>query len=123
MREFTDAIWNSPSMSSSYAYPPPQQQQNEPYRASPTASHVSLPSLSLPPIRSIDPRQPQQQQQAQPQGQQAMGSPLQPPVAPMGQYYPNQGQTLPPPQQHPNVTSSPHNPPLRYPLPAPDGRI
>src|SRR5204863_6776460 len=97
----------SPSMSSSYAYPPPQQQQNEPYRASPTGSHVSLPSLSLPPIRSIDPRQPQQQQQPQqqpqPQGQQAMGSPLQPPVPQMGQYYHNQGQTLPRPQQHPNV--------------------
>ncbi|KAI9814434.1 MAG: hypothetical protein M1827_003290 [Pycnora praestabilis] len=109
----------SPSISA-YAYPPPQQGQNvEPYRASPTGSHVSLPSLNLPPIRSIDPRQQQQQ------GQVAMGSPLQPPpVAQMGQYYHNQGQSLPPPQQHPNVTSSPHDhQPLRYPLPAPDGRI
>lgn len=127
----------SPSMSA-YAYPPPNQTQTvEPYRASPTGSHVSLPSLNLPPIRSIDPRQqqqqqpqPQQQQQQQPQQQQSqsqqvgqapIGSPLPHPVAQMGQYYHNQGQSLPPPQ-HPNVTSSPHNSAMRYPLPA-DGRI
>jgi len=127
----------SPSMSA-YAYPPPNQTQAvEPYRASPTGSHVSLPSLNLPPIRSIDPRQ-QQQQQQQPQpqaqqlqqtqqplpqqvGQAPIGSPLPPPVAQMSQYYHNQGQSLPPPQ-HANVTSSPHNPAMRYPLPA-DGRI
>ncbi|KAI9791780.1 MAG: hypothetical protein M1833_001339 [Piccolia ochrophora] len=115
----------SPSMSA-YAYPPPQQQQQqqpqapqqtvESYRASPTGSHVSLPSLSLPPIRAIDPRNP-------PQGQAPMGSPLPPPVAPMGGYYPQQGQSLPPPQQHINVTSSPHNQGVRYPISAPDGRI
>ncbi|KAH0542746.1 hypothetical protein FGG08_002885 [Glutinoglossum americanum] len=105
----------SPSMSA-YAYPPPQQQQAvEPYRASPTGSHVSLPSISLPPIRSLDPRQQQ--------GPASLGSPLPPPAAPMGAYYHNQQQSLPPPQQHPNVTSSPHHQPLRYPLPAPDGRI
>jgi hypothetical protein len=105
----------SPSMSA-YAYPPPQQQQAvEPYRASPTGSHVSLPSLNLPPIRSLDPRQQQ--------GPASLGSPLPPPAAPMGAYYHNQQQSLPPPQQHPNVTSSPHHQPLRYPLPAPDGRI
>ncbi|KAI9864796.1 MAG: hypothetical protein M1813_002566 [Trichoglossum hirsutum] len=101
---------------SAYAYPPPQQQQAvEPYRASPTGSHVSLPSLNLPPIRSLDPRQQQ--------GPAPLGSPLPPPAAPMGAYYHNQQQSLPPPQQHPNVTSSPHHQPLRYPLPAPDGRI
>ncbi|KAI9836122.1 MAG: hypothetical protein M1837_003456 [Sclerophora amabilis] len=106
----------SPSMSA-YAYPPPQQQQTvEPYRASPTGSHVSLPNLSLPPIRSIDPRPHQQ-------GQAPMGSPLPPPVAQMGNYYHGPGQPMPHPQQHPNITSSPHNQPLRYPLPAPDGRI
>ncbi|KAI9839971.1 MAG: hypothetical protein M1819_000163 [Sarea resinae] len=120
----------SPSMST-YAYPPPQQQQNvEPYRASPTGSHVSLPSLNLPPIRAMDGQQTQQQQAAQQQqqrsqqqqqpGQPQMGSPLPPPVAPMG-YYPAQGQL--PPGQHPNVTSSPHNQQMRYPIPAPDGRI
>lgn len=105
----------SPSMSA-YAYPPPQQQQAvEPYRASPTGSHVSLPSLNLPPIRHInDPRNPQP-------GQAPMGSPLPPPGAPMTGYYP---QSLPAPQHAMNVTSSPHNQqPLRYPLPQPDGRI
>ena len=35
-------------------------------------------------------------------------------------YYP---QSLPPPQHAMGVTSSPHNQPLRYPLPQPDGRI
>lgn len=137
----------SPSMSA-YAYPPPTQGQGtEPYRASPTGSNVSLPSLSLPPIRTIDGRpqsqqsqqqqqqqqqqvQQQQQQQQQPStpqqqqqpgGQVPMGSGLPPPMAGMGQYYHNQGQSLPTPQ-HMNVTSDP-NQPLRYPLPPPDGRI
>ncbi|KAI9848121.1 MAG: hypothetical protein M1838_000646 [Thelocarpon superellum] len=104
----------SPSMSA-YAYPPPQQQQAvEPYRASPTGSHVSLPSLNLPPLRHIGgPGNPQP-------GQAPMGSPLPPPTAPMTGYYP---QSLPPPQHAMGVTSSPHNQPLRYPLPQPDGRI
>ncbi|KAI9815910.1 MAG: hypothetical protein M1832_005221, partial [Thelocarpon impressellum] len=108
----------SPSMSA-YAYPQPQQQQAvEPYRASPTGSHMSLPSLNLPPIRHIgDPRN-----SAQPGPQVAqMGSPLPPPgSAPMPAYY---AQSLPPPQHAMGVTSSPHNQPLRYPLPQPDGRI
>ena len=122
----------SPSMSS-YAYPAPQQQQQqqhaqqavEPYRGSPTASHVSLPSLNLPPIRSIDPRNPTVVQSP-------MGAPM---GSPMGSYYAaaaaaaaaaagGQAQSLPPPQQHMGITSSPHSQPLRYPLPAPpDGRI
>ncbi|KAI9800075.1 MAG: hypothetical protein M1825_004257 [Sarcosagium campestre] len=108
----------SPSMSA-YAYPPPQQQQQqsvEPYRASPTGSHMPLPSLSLPPIRVMDNRN-------APQGQASMGSPHNHSVAPMGAYFAGPGQSLPPPQQHINVTSSPINVPLRYPLPAPDGRI
>ncbi|KZF26403.1 hypothetical protein L228DRAFT_242866 [Xylona heveae TC161] len=138
----------SPSMSA-YAYPPPQQTPQqpgtpqsgaEPYRASPTASHVSLPSLNLPPIRSIDPQQAQQQAQSQqvqaqvqaqqqqppqarpqPPGQAPMGSPLPPPVAPMGVYYPPpQPHAYPPPGQHPGMAMSPHS---RYPIPAPDGRI
>lgn len=106
----------SPSMSA-YAYPAPQQQQNvEPYRASPTGSHVSLPSLNLPPIRSIDPRQPQQQQVG-------MGSPLPPPGGQVPAYYGQQHQNLPPPgHQHPNVTSSPHHQGMRYQLPN-DSRI
>ena len=124
----------SPSMSA-YAYPPPTSGQGaEPYRASPTGSHVSLPSLNLPPIRNIDGRSPTAQQQAQAaqqspslqqqQGQStgvqsSMGSPLAPP---MGQYYQHQQQALPPPQSHMNVTSDP-NQPLRYPLPATDNRM
>lgn len=108
----------SPSMSA-YAYPPPTQGQGaEAYRASPTGSNVSLPSLNLPPIRAIDGREQQPSQQQQQQGgQAAVGSALPPPMA---QYYHNQGQSLPPPPQHMNVTSDP-NQPLRYPLPPTDG--
>lgn len=109
----------SPSMSA-YAYPPPG--QGESYRASPTGSNVSLPSLNLPPIRTIDGRQqpPQQQSQQQPQG----GPPAMPPALPPPlnhhQYY--SGHTLPPPQ-HMNITSDPTQP-MRYPLPpTADGRI
>ena len=127
----------SPSMSA-YAYPPPTSGQNtEPYRASPTGSHVSLPSLNLPPIRNVDGRpqsqhQQQQQQQPSPQqnssqppsaptsGQNSMGSPLQPSMNQLGQYY--QAQLSAPPPQHINVTSDP-NQPMRYPLPAPDNRL
>lgn len=116
----------SPSMSA-YAYPPPSHGQNtEAYRASPTGSTVSLPSLNLPPIRTMDGR-PQSQQgqqstqhQSQPQvPQPQMGAPLPPP---MGAYYPTMPvQSLPPPQ-HMSVTSDP-NQPMRYPLPPPDGRM
>ncbi|KAI4214602.1 MAG: hypothetical protein LQ351_003019 [Letrouitia transgressa] len=108
---------------SGYAYPPPQQSQTtEQYRASPTGSTVSLPSLSLPPIRTMDGRpqsqQGGQQQQAapsqhQPQGTQPSISAALPP--PMSQYYQNQSL---PPQQHINVTSDP-NQPMRYPIPIP----
>ncbi|MCJ1388670.1 hypothetical protein MMC18_001519 [Xylographa bjoerkii] len=65
---------------SAYAYPPPTSgsgQNAEPYRASPTGSHVSLPSLNLPPIRNLDgraPTTPQQQQQQQQQQQPAQAS-------------------------------------------------
>ena len=109
----------SPSMSG-YAYPPPTGQNDSSYRASPTGSNVSLPSLNLPPIRTIDGRQhPPQQAPQQPQG----GPPAMPPALPPPmnhQFYP--GHTLPPPQ-HLNITSDP-NQPMRYPLPPPpDGRI
>ena len=105
----------SPSLQPTYAYPPPQgQQSTEQYRASPTGSNMSLPSLNLPPIRSIDGHVPQSQPPPQP----SMGSPLPPPVAPMSAYFPHPSQTLPPPGQHMNVTSSPHNMGMRYPLPA-----
>ncbi|KAF2842296.1 hypothetical protein M501DRAFT_1008252 [Patellaria atrata CBS 101060] len=109
----------SPSMQPTYTYPPPQgQPTSEPYRGSPTASHTSLPSLNLPPIRSID---------GQPQGQPPphhvqppMGSPLPPPVAPMSAYYPPPG-SLPPPGHPMHVTSSPHNMHMRYPQMPPQG--
>lgn len=112
----------SPSVSA-YAYPPPQQQQAvEPYRASPTGSHVSLPSLNLPPIRHInDPRNSQSPAGGPPPAP-PMGSPLPLPGVPppMSGYY---AQSLPAPPHAMNVTSSPHHQPLRYPLPQPDGRI
>ena len=104
----------SPSMSS-YAYPPAGQNDSS-YRASPTGSNVSLPSLNLPPIRTIDGRQQHQTQQQG--GPSTMPPALAPPMN--HQYYP--GHTLPPPQ-HMHVTSDP-NQPMRYPLPPPaDGRI
>ncbi|KAL8634894.1 MAG: hypothetical protein Q9228_007558 [Teloschistes exilis] len=119
----------SPSMSA-YAYPSQSHGHNtEPYRASPTGSNISLPSLNLPPIRTTMDGRPQSQQgqqvtphhsQQQPGGQAQIGAPLPPP--PMSSYYPTMaGQSLPPPQ-HMNVTSDP-NQPLRYPLPPPDGRM
>ncbi|KAL8998008.1 MAG: hypothetical protein Q9169_002848 [Polycauliona sp. 2 TL-2023] len=126
----------SPSMSA-YAYPPSNHngQNSEAYRASPTGSNVSLPSLNLPPIRTIDGRpqsqqgqhatqhqSPQQQHQPLHQvGQTQMSAPLPPP---MNSYYPGgiPGQSLPPPQ-HMNVTSDPNQQPMRYPLPPPDGRM
>ncbi|KAI4227403.1 MAG: hypothetical protein L6R36_002424 [Xanthoria steineri] len=132
----------SPSMSA-YAYPPSNHngQSTEPYRASPTGSSVSLPSLNLPPIRTIDgrpqsqqgtqnqpppPPQQQQQQQQHPVGQPQIGQPQMnaPLPPPMNSYYPGSlpGQSLPPPQ-HMNVTSDPNQQPMRYALPAPDGRM
>jgi white-opaque regulator 2 len=99
----------SPSLSSAqYNYPPPNNQQvSEPYRASPTGSNVSLPSM-----RSLDPL-------SQAQQHHSMGSNLPPPVAQMGApYYHNQGQTLPhPSHQYPNVTSDPTGGNMRYALP------
>ncbi|KAF2813466.1 uncharacterized protein BDZ99DRAFT_474115 [Mytilinidion resinicola] len=110
----------SPSMQPTYTYPPPQgQQSQEPYRASPTGSSMSLPSLNLPPIRLQDGHgQPPPQHQP---GQQPMGSPLPPPVQPMSAYYPNPNQSLPPPGQQMNVTSSPHQLAMRYQLPPHQG--
>lgn len=104
----------SPSLSSAqYNYPPPNNQQSEPYRASPTGSNGSL---SLPSMRSLDP--------LQQQAQHHMGSPLPPPVAQMGgPYYHNQGQTLPHPSQYPNVTSDPTGQNMRYALPVTDSRV
>ena len=113
----------SPSAAGAYQYPPPSHTANiEPYRASPTASSAQLPSLNLPPIRIMDQHQnPQQVAQLQQQSAQAqMGSPLPPPVAPMGTAYYNPN--LPPQQGNPNITSSPLNQSMRYPIPN-DGRI
>ncbi|KAL8808131.1 MAG: hypothetical protein Q9200_004386 [Gallowayella weberi] len=119
---------------SAFAYPPSNHgQSTEAYRASPTGSNVSLPSLNLPPIRTIDGRpqssqghqgtqhQSQQQQPPPPPvGQPQMGTPLPPS---MNSYYPGMsGQSLPPPQ-HMGVTSDPNQQPMRYPLPPPDGRM
>ncbi|KAF2196101.1 hypothetical protein GQ43DRAFT_384040 [Delitschia confertaspora ATCC 74209] len=108
----------SPSMQPTYNYPPPQGQSNpEPYRESPQAANMSLPSLNLPPIRMPDG---QSQQPPQPQhGPPPMGSPLPPPpVNGMGQYYAHPGHP-PPPGPPMNMTSSPHNPnmAMRYQLP------
>ncbi|KAI4167058.1 MAG: hypothetical protein LQ343_007523 [Gyalolechia ehrenbergii] len=112
---------------SAYAYPPSNHGQSETYRASPTGSNVSLPSLNLPPIRTTMESRPQSQQgqqtpQHQPQqqvGQPQTAAPLPPP---MGSYYGAMApQSLPPPQ-HMNITSDP-NQPMRYPLPPPDGRM
>ncbi|KAL8968787.1 MAG: hypothetical protein Q9197_004688 [Variospora fuerteventurae] len=120
----------SPSMSA-YAYPPSNPSQPaEAYRASPTGSNVSLPSLNLPPIRtSMDTRpQSQQGQQHTPQHppqhppQQPLGQPQMVAALPPPMYYPAMpGQSLPPPQ-HMSVTSDP-NQPMRYPLPPSDGRM
>ncbi|KAK8216529.1 hypothetical protein HDK77DRAFT_425224 [Phyllosticta capitalensis] len=119
----------SPSMQPTYAYPHPAGAQGgvEPYRASPTVTSMSLPSLNLPPIRAIDG---QVQQQHPQHGQQSAGSPpLPPPVAPMNTYYAPQA---PPPQQHHmGMTSGPMGMPgnmpphVRYQIPAqgPDNRI
>ncbi|RDW66275.1 hypothetical protein BP6252_09910 [Coleophoma cylindrospora] len=108
----------SPSMSNAqYNYPPPNSQQNEPYRASPTGSNGSM---SLPSMRSLDPLQQQQQQQVQ----HHMGSPLPPPVAQMGggPYY--QGGQLPHPGHvYPNVTSDPNGQNMRYALPVTESRV
>lgn len=102
----------SPSMTS-YPYPPSQQQQPvDPYR-SPTASTVSLP-----PIRVIDPRNPT--------GVPApMGSPIPAGMGSPTAIYavPGAPPGLPPPPAQMNITSSPHPHGMRYPLPAPDGRL
>lgn len=97
--------YSAPSMAAQFNYPPPEGQgQAKP----PSGSNMAHPSISLPPIRSIDgisqPQQSQQGGQAPP-----MGSTMQPNV---GQYY-GQGQ-YPPPTSDPNA-------PVRYPIP-PDGR-
>ncbi|KAL8849626.1 MAG: hypothetical protein Q9221_005393 [Calogaya cf. arnoldii] len=120
---------------SAYAYPPSNHngQSTETYRASPTGSNVSLPSLNLPPIRTIDGRPQSQQGQhgtqhqhqptppPQPQQQHHQAAPHPPP---MNSYYSGgiPGQSLPPPQ-HMNVTSDPNPQPMRYALPPSDGRM
>ncbi|KAF2094658.1 hypothetical protein NA57DRAFT_79836 [Rhizodiscina lignyota] len=116
----------SPSMQPTYTYPPPSgQAQPEPYRASPTASNVSLPSLNLPPIRAIDAQsQPPPQQQHHPPQQSAppahtqSGSPLPPPPATMSGYYPQQAHGMQNLVQPMGITSSPQPLGMRYPLPA-----
>ncbi|KAL9009978.1 MAG: hypothetical protein Q9173_005039 [Seirophora scorigena] len=123
---------------SAYAYPSSNPgQNNEAYRASPTGSNVSLPSLNLPPIRTSMDSRPQSQQgqhtpqhqsqhqsqhQPQHQSQQPVGQPQLVASLPPPMYYPAMpGQSLLPPQ-HMSVTSDP-NQPLRYPLPPSDGRM
>ncbi|KAI9731674.1 MAG: hypothetical protein M1818_007804 [Claussenomyces sp. TS43310] len=105
----------SPGLSNAqYSYPAPNQQVNEPYRASPTGSNGSLP---LPSMRSLDPLQQQGHQQH-------LGSPLPPPVAQMGGPYYHSQQTLPhPSHQYPNVTSDPTGQNMRYALPVTDNRV
>ncbi|KIW06645.1 uncharacterized protein PV09_02355 [Verruconis gallopava] len=44
----------SPHMQPSYAYPSPHGNPAEPFRHSPASSNAALPSVSLPPLRSID---------------------------------------------------------------------
>ncbi len=104
----------SPSMTT-YPYPQSQPQPGvDPYR-SPTASTVSLP-----PIRVIDPRNPTGVPAS-------MGSPIPTGMgSPTAMYaMPNTAPGLPPPPHGPHmgITSSPHGQAMRYPLPAPDGRL
>ncbi|TVY68682.1 putative transcriptional regulatory protein [Lachnellula suecica] len=103
----------SPSLSTSnqYNYPPPNNQQSEPYRASPTGSNGSM---SLPSMRTLDAAQQQQQH---------LAPGLPPQVAPMGAgqpYYHSPGGQLPH-QGHYGVTSDPSQ--MRYALPATDARV
>ncbi|KAL6717919.1 hypothetical protein ACLMJK_004004 [Lecanora helva] len=93
------------AMAGQYSYPPPEAQGN-----SPSGSNMAVPSLSLPPIRSIDGQAQSQVPRGQQSAQAAPGTTLTPA---MGQYY---GQAQPYPQ-----TSDP-NAPQRWPLP-PDGRV
>ncbi|PZC95845.1 C6 finger domain protein [Pyrenophora tritici-repentis] len=117
----------SPSMQSSYTYPPPQgQQSNEGgYRSSPQGANMSLPPLNLPPIRVQDGQQPQAQQQPQ---QQPMGSPLPPPQQQqqqqhqMPQYYAHPAHAQPGPPMMANM--GPQFNSMRYQLPPqPDQRV
>ncbi|KAF2731188.1 hypothetical protein EJ04DRAFT_15615 [Polyplosphaeria fusca] len=101
----------SPSMQSTYSYPPPGQSNPEPYRGSPQGSNMNLPPLNLPPIRVQD-GQPQPPPPQQPGGQ-PMGSPI-PPQHGMPQYYPHPGH--PPPGQPMNMNTAPHLQ-MRYQLP------
>ncbi|KAK8156986.1 hypothetical protein BC567DRAFT_36758 [Phyllosticta citribraziliensis] len=124
----------SPSMQPTYAYPHPAGAQGgvEPYRASPTVTSMSLPSLNLPPIRAIDGQV--QQQHHQQHMQQSGSPPLPPPVAPMNAYYASQAQQQQQQQQHHHMgmTSGPMGMPpnmapphVRYQIPPPgqDNRI
>ena len=117
----------SPSMQSTYSYPPPQgPQSNEPYRGSPQQAN-NLPSLNLPPIRAMDgqqpppppPPQPQQQQQQQ----QSMGSPLPPPPHGMPQYYGHPAHPHAPSGQQMmgNMGPAQFNAAMRYQLPPQHG--
>jgi hypothetical protein len=111
----------SPSMQSTYSYPPPQGPQgNEPYRGSPQQAN-NLPSLNLPPIRAMDgqqppPPQPQQQQQS-------MGSPLPPPPHGIPQYYGHPAHPHAPSGQQMmgNMGPAQFNAAMRYQLPPQHG--
>lgn len=101
--------YSAPSMAAQFNYPPPEGQGQA---KSPSGSNIAHPSISLPPIRSIDGISQPQHQPSQQGGQPPpppMGSAMPPN---MGQYY-GQGQ-YPPPTSDPNA-------PVRYPIP-PDGR-
>lgn len=114
------------SVMSSYTYPPEQRQRPEAYRLSPTGSpHGSMEPLSLPPIRSLDPRQQQppysSHQQPHPPSGPGVGPPMPPTLSPMphkGPYYGGSAAQPPPVASHMglNVTSSPQT--LRFPIPA-----
>lgn len=99
----------------SYAYPPPGQTNQEPYRGSPPQNpNMSLPPLNLPPIRMPDG---QTQQQPHPG---AMGSPLPPPPHAMGQYYAHAGH----PQGQPMMAPDARMLQQRYQLPPqPEQRV
>lgn len=133
--------YSPPSMQPTYTYSPSAGQGVDPYRASQSGSHASsLPSINLPPIRSIDAQsqppvvpagaaqyQPQLPQQASPILQQ-QSLPQYPLPGPMTSYYPP-----PPPAPHGMPTpahqlgfgapAQPSNTLYRLPPQLPDQRV